>query len=196
MNSLTQTNNNNLVTGSLFEMSKRNGQSLAETFIGCDVVILVDTSGSMCSTDSRGGKSRYDVACEDLKALQGSLPGKIAVLSFSSDVMFCPSGVPIFQAGGTDMAKALQFAKIADAVEEMKFILISDGEPDDKIETLKVAKTYKNRIDVIFVGDENIPTGRVFLEKLSATTGGQTIVKDRVKELSEGIKFLLAEGKR
>lgn len=183
--------NQSLVEGSLYEIAKNNNQSIAESFINCDVVILVDTSGSMSVTDSLGGMSRYDVACEELKGLQDSLPGKIAVLSFSSDVEFCPSGVAVFQGGGTDMAKALQFAKVADGIPGMRFILISDGEPDYPTDTLRIAASYKNKIDTIYVGPENRPIGRDFLEKLAQTSGGQTITADRAKELKSGIETLL-----
>lgn len=186
--------NQSLVEGSLYEIAKNNNQSIAESFINCDVVILVDTSGSMSASDSRDGQSRYDVACAELRALQGSLPGKIAVLSFSEHVHFCPTGLPIYQGSTTDMAKALQFAKVADGIPGMRFILISDGEPDSRRESLAAAKSYQNRIDVIYVGNESIPTGRVFLENLSASTGGKTITNDRAKDLSGGIQFLLAEG--
>ena len=46
MNQITKSNQN-LVAGSLYDIAKKNNQSIAETFINCDVVILVDTSGSM-----------------------------------------------------------------------------------------------------------------------------------------------------
>lgn len=190
MNQITKSNQN-LVAGSLYDIAKKNNQSIAETFINCDVVILVDTSGSMSDSDNRDGQSRYDVACAELRALQGSLPGKIAVLSFSSDVEFCPSGVAFFQGGGTDMAKALQFAKVADGIPGMRFILISDGEPDYPTDTLRIAASYKNKIDTIYVGPENRPIGRDFLEKLAQTSGGQTITADRAKELKSGIETLL-----
>jgi len=179
-----------LVTGSLQDLAQKNNQSIAETFINCDVVILVDTSGSMSASDSRGGRSRYDVACDELRALQGSLPGKIAVLSFSSDVIFCPSGMPIFLGANTDMAKALQFAKIADT-PGMRFILISDGDPDDPAQTLSIATSYKNRIDAIYVGPEDHPIGQSFLQRLATASGGQTLTADRAKELKAGIETLL-----
>jgi Mg-chelatase subunit ChlD len=183
--------NQSLVEGSLYEIAKNTNQSIAESFINCDVVILVDTSGSMSASDSRDGQSRYDVACAELRALQGSLPGKIAVLSFSEHVHFCPTGLPIYQGSTTDMAKALQFAKVADGIPGMRFILISDGEPDYPTDTLRIAASYKNKIDTIYVGPENRPIGRDFLEKLAQTSGGQTITADRAKELKSGIETLL-----
>ena len=77
---------NSIVAGSLGAVAAQNGKSIAESFVSADAVIIVDTSGSMSQTDSRGGKSRYDVACQELKNLQASLPGKLALLSFSDDI--------------------------------------------------------------------------------------------------------------
>lgn len=190
MNTLSKINSD-LVTGSLQDIAQQKNQGLAETFMQCDVIILVDTSGSMDARDSRNKKSRYEVACEELKGLQGSLPGKIAVISFSSDVQFCPSGVPVFQGSGTDMAKALKFAKLADTISGMRFILISDGEPGSESETLAVAMTYNNQIDTIFVGPEERPAGRDFLQRLASASGGQTITADRAKELKASVETML-----
>ena len=53
---------NGIVKGSLADITMASGQSLAETFVGVEVVVIVDTSGSMGTHDSRGGKTRYDVA--------------------------------------------------------------------------------------------------------------------------------------
>lgn len=184
-----------LVPGSLSAIAKTSGASLAETFMSCDVVILVDTSGSMGAMDSRGGRTRYDIACEELAALQNSMPGKIAVISFSDDVMFCPAGIPHNFMGGTDLTKALQFIKIAD-VDGMQFILISDGEPDDPQMALRSAQTFENKISVIFVGDERNPRGRDFLERLAAATGGKALTADRAKELKSNIETLLLGGGR
>ena len=189
MNSITQ-RQSDLVTGSLLDLAKKNNTSIAETFMSCDVVILVDTSGSMASSDSRGGRSRYDVACDELRSLQESLPGKIAVLSFSGDVEFCPAGVATFMGSSTNMEKALKFAKLAD-VPGMRFILISDGEPDNPEATLAVAATYQCRIDTIFVGPEDMPAGQRFLANLAQASGGQTVTADRAKELKSGIETLL-----
>jgi hypothetical protein len=186
--------NDSLVIGSLLDMAQKNGQSLAESFLGCDAIVLVDTSGSMSATDSRGGRSRYDVACDELRALQGSLPGKIAVLSFSNTVEFCPSGVAVFMGSNTNMERALKFAKVAD-VPGVRFILISDGEPDNPEATLAAAKMYKSRIDTIFVGPENDLHARSFLDRLAQASGGQTVTADRAMELKAGIETLLLKAK-
>lgn len=183
---------NNLVVGSIGALAQQNNKSLAESFVSADVVIIVDVSGSMGDHDSRGGKARYEIACEELVQLQQNLPGKIAVFGFSDVVEFCPNGLPRFQQGGTDMAAALKFVKIAD-VPGMRFILISDGEPSDEKETLEIAKKFQNKIDVIFVGPEERPRGRDFLHRLAVATGGQAVTADRAAELAAGVMHLLGK---
>ncbi len=180
-----------IVTGSIADVAQRSGQSLAQTFVGAECVILVDTSGSMGSADSRGGRTRYAVACEELAALQGAMPGKIAVLSFASNAMFCPDGTPFNQQGGTDLAGALQFARMAD-VPGIRFIVISDGEPDDAAAALREAAKYQARIDVIYAGPEHSPAGRDFLTKLAQASGGNIVTADRAAGMALEAKRLLA----
>jgi len=184
--------NNQIIPGSIGAVAQQNGQSIAETFMNADVIILVDTSGSMDQHDSRDSRSRYDVACEELKNLQASLPGKLALLSFSSDVLFCPNGIPFNYQGMTDLAKALKFAKMAD-VKGIRFIVISDGEPDSESQALDVAKTYKARIDTIYVGPEG-GDGEAFLRKLAKASGGQGVTAAQVKELAGTVEKLLLAG--
>jgi len=184
-----------VVTGSLSALARTTGHSLAETFTSCDVVIIVDTSGSMATRDSRAGASRYDVAMEELRALQTRLPGKLAVIAFSDRASFCPSGIATYMGSGTALHDALKFSKIAD-VDGMQFILISDGQPDSPEKALAIARTYKNKINVIYVGPEDNPQGRDFLTRLASVTGGQTVTADRAKELQSGVLKLLGAGNR
>lgn len=181
--------NNQIIPGSLAAIAEQENKTIAETFVNADLVVIVDTSGSMNTHDSRGGRSRYKVACEELAAIQANHPGKIAVIAFSNFPMFCPDGIPHYFGEGTDMAEALRFAKIAD-VPGMNFILISDGEPDDCSTTLSIARTFQNKINVIYVGPEDKPSGRKFLEELAAATGGQSVTADRAKELKASIEKL------
>lgn len=183
---------NQIITGSVGDVAKRTNQSIATTFLSVDVVVLVDTSGSMGTPDSSFGRSRYEQACIELEKLQNNLPGKIGVISFSDRTEFCPFGKPVNIKGMTDLAGALSFAKIADLPSGMRFIVISDGEPDSQSEALRVAKTYRNKIDVIFVGNEAKPDGRDFLQRLAATSGGQLMTADRVKGLETAVQKLLA----
>lgn len=178
-----------IVQGSLGAIATQSGKSIAETFVNADAIILIDTSSSMSQEDSRGGNSRYEIACEELRKLQARLPGKLALLSFSDDVVFCPNGIPFNFGSSTNMVKALKFAKMGD-VKGMRFILISDGEPQNEEETLRVAKTYKNHIDTIYVGPEG-GDGQEFLMKLASMSGGQGKTIEQVKELSDHVERLL-----
>ena len=105
--------------------------------------------------------------------------------------MFCPNGQPFNLEGGTDLAGALGFAKVAD-VPDMRFVVISDGQPDSEREALKMAAGYQNRIDTIFVGPEDDQRGRSFLAKLASAKGGQSVTADRVAQLSSKVQYLLA----
>ena len=185
--------NKAIVTGSLSAMAEQTNKSIAETFISADAVVIVDTSGSMSAHDSRGNQERYAVACEELANLQQSLPGKVAVISFSSTVQFDPGGRPTYLGGGTDMVGALKFAKVAD-LPGMKFFLISDGQPDDERRTIDVARTYTNRINTIFVGPESDSLSRNFLRKLADATGGEHVTIGTQLELEAGIVGLLEGG--
>lgn len=186
-------NQNAMVQGSLGAVARQNGTSIAESFIECDAVILVDVSGSMGQNDSRGGQQRYKVACEELARLQKNMPGKIAVLSFSDATKFCAGGVPGFDMGGTDLTRALKFAKMAD-VTGMRFFVISDGCPDNEDSALTEARKFKNRIDTIYVGDESNRNAIDFLKRLAAASGGVHVDAARVLELSAKMELLLGAG--
>jgi len=188
-------NQSALVPGSIAALAQQQGASLAETFINADVIVICDTSGSMGSCDSRGGRSRYDVELEELAGLQRRLPGKIAVLSFSSQVMFCPGGQPYNFGGGTNLAGALDFARVAD-VPGMKFIVISDGQPDEPGAALTAARKYKAKIDTVYCGPEDDwGGGRSFLAQLAQASGGQAVTADRVLELGAKVEQLLLSGR-
>lgn len=47
-----------------------------------------------------------------------------------------------------------------------------------------------------YVGPEEYPAGRDFLQRLAAATGGQTVTADRAKELKAGIERLYLPGGR
>jgi len=179
-----------IVKGSLSAVAKSGNMSLAETFLNCDALILVDVSGSMSSDDARDGKSRYVVALEELASLQSTMPGKLAIVSFSDKAEFCPGGVPVFVGGGTGLANALRFAQVAD-VGGIRFVVISDGAPDDGEAALRVAFSYKGRIDTIYVGPELDSSGKVFLQKLAAAHKGQAVTADRASMLAEKTTQLL-----
>jgi len=182
-----------IVVGSIRDIAQKNEQSIAETFLGVNHVALVDTSGSMIASDSRDGKTRYDVACEELAHLQKTLPGEVAVISWSDSAIFCPSGVPTMLNSMTNMAAALKFAKVAD-LPGVTFYLISDGEPtcsEEKV--LQLAKSYTAKINGIFVGPEDECGGRNFLIEVARVSGGTMTTADCADGLATSI-LLLSDG--
>lgn len=184
-------NNTALVSGSIGAIARRNGASLAETFLSADVIVICDTSGSMQNRDGRGGRSRYDVELEELAKIQAELPGKIAIIAFSDDAMFCPNGQPVNLSGSTNLAGALEFAKVAD-LPGMRFVVISDGCPDDEQAALSAAAQYQAKIDTIFVGPEqDVSGGLAFLRRLAQASGGQSVTADRANELAAKVERLL-----
>jgi len=52
MNNLMK-NDNNIVHGSIADLARNQDQTIAESFIGADAIIIVDTSGSMDTPDSK-----------------------------------------------------------------------------------------------------------------------------------------------
>jgi len=180
------------VAGSLADTAEKGGQSLAETFLGADAIVICDTSGSMGAHDSQGGRKRYDVLLEELGHLQASQPGKLAVIAFSNFAQFIPGGQPPFLCAGTNLAGALEFARVAD-VDGMKFFVISDGLPNSGEKALAEARKYKGTISCIFVGPEG-GSGQKFLEKLARSAGGRFATAEAVKELAATAERLMLEG--
>jgi hypothetical protein len=163
-------------------------------FMGVKAFVMVDVSSSMDVCDAGNGKSRYDVACDELAKLQNENPGEIAVGAFSNHADFCPGGVPIHAGGMTDMAAALEMMLMADNTG-IRLVLISDGEPNDQSATLKIAGKFKSKIDTIFVGNETgfrpgVPA------QLAAATGGVAVVNktEDLGLLSNNITKLISAG--
>lgn len=175
MNQIQKRNLNAVASGSLSNIASKQGLTLAEAFMACDAIITIDTSASMDDCDVRPGDhtySRYQAACDELTRLQNELPGKVAVISFSSEVEFCPSGIPTHFSKGTAMEKALNFIKVADGCG-IRLIFISDGEAWDEASVLRIARTFASKIDTIFIGREGAP-GQRFLRELAEATGGMS----------------------
>jgi len=186
-------NEKSLVVGSMQHLANREGMSLAQTFMQAEVIILLDCSGSMGMRDAQDGMAREEVAEIELEKLQNAMPGKIALVCFADDVEFSPTGRPIHVGGSTHLNKGLRYIKQADEVD-MRFIVISDGEPNSRSKALAIAKTFKNKIDTIFVGSVNRDGGRDFLIELARVSGGEHVTMEKCLELSAGIMGLLSSG--
>lgn len=189
---MKNSNQQSIVAGSLGNVAKKNGTSIAAGFMNAKAFVMVDVSVSMAMGDAGGGLTRYEVALVQLTKLQDENPGEIAVGAFANHAEFCPSGIPINQNGMTDMVAALKMMLMADNTD-IRLVLISDGEPNDETETLKIARKFKSKIDTIFVGNES-GAGREFLRRLAAATGGVAVVNkvDQLNLLSENITRLIA----
>ena len=180
--------NQSIVPGSIAAIANRDGLTLAESFLNCEVLVVIDQSGSMGERDAPGGRSRYDAADGELQRLQKQHPGRVGVIEFSSAVKFCPGGLPSRDGGGTNMAAALNFARVSDGA--CKIVLISDGEPDRKNETLVAARRYRHPIHTVYIGPEG-GAGRDFLNQLAAATGGRSFESTAPGLLGEGVSQLL-----
>ena len=186
--------NKSIVKGSLSAISKKENKSLAESFMSCDTLLLVDMSASMADEDTPESIPRYEQAERDVIRLQGKYEGKVALVCFSSTVQFCPTGVPVRLMGGTDLLAALKFIKPADDCG-IKLILISDGEPHRKDQCLQYASQLKSQIDVVYVGpSDDAYGGQAWLQKFAAATGGQYIQSDNTGELFLPTEQLMLKG--
>jgi len=184
--------NAQIVRGSLSDIAKKNNQSLAESFLNAEIVILLDNSGSMEINDAPNGMSRQEAAERELKTIQGNFQGKVALVCFADYPVFSPNGKVVSCGGMTDMTAALHKIKVADDCG-LKIVLISDGAPDSESSTLQVASTFKSRIDCIYIGREE-GSGQAFLDKLMKVTGGKRFESNAPGMLGDGVSRLLLEG--
>ncbi len=179
-----------LVPGSLAAIAERDGLSLAESFLNCQILVLIDQSGSMSDTDAPGGRSRYDAAEDELARLQQQHPGQVGVVEFSYSIRFCPGGRPSREGLGTDMTGVLNFARVADGV--CQIVLISDGLPNTPEAALQAARRYHHPIHTIYIGPENdFEGGRQFLWQLAHSTGGRALQSDSPGLLTDNVEQLL-----
>ncbi len=137
------------------------------------VFLLLDTSGSM-DREMANLKKRIAGLREvvsDIKA-QGHVPMIAFGGPYDAMVRFVDE-VPE-PAGGTPLHAAIPFAKSYGAT---RLVVISDGEPDLRDESMIQAKAFGGRIDVVFVGDPGEP-GSFFLDELAKASGGKRFEGD------------------
>ena len=108
------------------------------------------------------------------------------MVAFSDDAAFMPGGQLPYPLAGTDMRRALEFVRPADGCG-IKYIVVSDGEPNDPEGALDVAKGM-SPIDCIHIGSDE--EGREFMERLAKASGGKS-VDCSVDLLEENITKLL-----
>jgi hypothetical protein len=180
-----------MVPGSVSAVAAFGDVTLAQAFLNVELVAIVDVSGSMATADSRDGRTRYDVACEELARLQGECPGLVALVAFAGSARFVPHGIPPLLGGGTNLAGALRFASRVDGTN-VTFCVVSDGWPDDAEGALSIARTFKDPISTIFVGPESDLAGQEFLLELARAARGTYQPDHRVSLLADKLRPLLA----
>ncbi len=127
------------------------------------VMFLIDTSGSMCGEP-------IDNLRKVVREVnpQGNGVSMIAFGGpYDAEVRFVDS-VPD-AAGGTPLDVAIPYAKEYGAT---RLVVVSDGMPNLREETLRAARDFGGRIDVVYVGVGG-DMGSQFLEELAHITGGK-----------------------
>lgn len=182
-----------ILPGSVADMAARNqGQMIPPA-----LVVIFDISYSMRAEDAKlkDGKttSRFLAGSEQLIELQAQYPGQLVLIDFGDVAQVRPGGYPDEPNGmNTYLAPGLKLAKELDT-GVMKFVVISDGLPQDEYEALEVGQTFLAGIDTIAIG--NVNTGADFLQKLAKATGG-TYHRDAsgMRMLGATIRALLGSG--
>lgn len=135
------------------------------------VFLLIDTSGSMNGPiDPREPKRRIDGLREVVAEIKGT--GHVPMIAFGGpwdgEVRFVDA-VPE-PAGGTPLHAAIPYAKQYGAT---RLVIVSDGMPDLKSQSLDAARQFGGRIDIVYVGDvKDGEGGLAFLESLAKLAGG------------------------
>ena len=206
INRSIQKSEQKVAQGSIYDVSNRQNVPVEAVMADAQAVVFLDRSGSMShyinedqydpfayNRPNPGGNTRFEDANKALEGIQRRYDGKIILIPFSTFPELQLNGVPRPPDGGTDVAAALEMGKQFDGLG-MKFVLISDGEPNSDVAAIEVAKTYEDPIDTIFIGADKDIRGIDFLNRLSAATRGQALGKIDVEKL-EGATVKLLEGR-
>lgn len=170
--------------GSVYDVAARRGEDLASVIANVEVVIMLDTSGSM-------NGEKYERAKAALAKVQERFEGKVLVISFGSSVDICLKGIPASADGGsTPLTEALHMAKQFDGTG-VRFIIISDGIPDNMVSAEETAKTFTDKIDTIFIGSDFDTVGIDFLRRIATGHSGNKVDP---KLLADRIMGFLTDG--
>lgn len=192
-----------IAIGSLSDVAVREDISLAEAFAGAERIILLDVSSSMENHDAVNHDavnlaghmvSRHEAAHDQVLRLQEKYQGKIALFCFSTEIVFCPDGVPNRLNQMTAMGSALRYIKAGDDMG-IGIDLISDGAPTESEEMVReIAGQFKTPINTIYIGPE-WGGGREFLMSLARLTGGHGVQSKQVGQFyEEEERLLLSSG--
>jgi len=179
-----------------------NPQKVAAALRDAELMTVIDCSGSMSAEDAgpNEDQQRHEAAQECLDILQEKFPGKIAVGAFNGlSHGLVHTGILPDPAGNTPMYDAMDFFYPKAITTKMKFVLISDGEPDagQGPKCISLARRYQYPIYAIYVGPpSNSLGGQEFLRRLAEASGGKFdhITLDNIKLLTDKIAGYLMAG--
>lgn len=160
-------NRHDVAKGSIKDIAAAEGKEEAEVLAEADAVILIDISSSMLDRMS-DGSSKHEHAKKNVLQLQRDFVGKLAIVQFNNFPKLCLDGIIDGASGGTSLTPALEFIEPLDAMPDVRFIIVSDGQPQDGTRALAAANRFKSEIDVIWIGEDNDLQGREFMEKLAS----------------------------
>ena len=185
MNTSIQKRETSIAEGSIFDLAKRQNKKPEEIIANADVIVLLDCSSSMeCGVGN--GSTRYDEAVKALEMIQQRYQGKVLLITFNAWASVQYGGLPPKPSGTTNLTHALEIASEFDDMG-MKFIVVSDGQPDNQNSALSVAGTFKSEIDTIFIGRDG-DYGLTFMNQLAT---GTAMGKVEPKLLGSSIAGLL-----
>lgn len=182
-----------IVKGSLAEVAQQNNGALIAPPVA---VVLVDISWSMDADDAQDERgrpaTRWAAAKAALERLQGEMPGQVALIAFGDTAVMCPDGVLPPTLGTTRLHEALAMARQADS-GSMRFVVISDGLPDDSDAAMAEARRFTGAVDCVYVGTDC--DGERFLKRMAQATGGQ-FHRDAsgLRLLDQTVRLMLAAG--
>ena len=179
-----------IVPGSIAHTTIQHGGQLPKPPI---MVVMFDISYSMDERDATlHGRtvSRYEAGVAQLKELQAKHPGQIAIIAFGDEATVCPGGVPPEPNGWTMLYLALEKAREADT-GAMKFVIISDGLPQQGDLAKREAEQFSVPIDVIYVGRDE--RGEEFMRDFAHGTGGTFYTDTSTMLLTATISKLLTD---
>lgn len=146
------------------------------------VFLLADTSGSMYAHLSpkpgapadAAPQRAIDVLREVVKTVRGD--SDLPIIAFGGPYDCEVRFVDVIPEpdGGTPLHAAIALAKQYGAT---RLVVISDGVPDLKEQSLDNARAFGGQIDVVYVGEEG-SGGSVFLNALASATGGKRLQGD------------------
>lgn len=180
-----------IVRGSIADMARREGVSLALAWMHVDLIVICDRSDSMAD-DAEPGVSRYARADAELRAIQARYPGRVALIAFNTSAQLEASGMLPPPYGGTSLAPALRLARQVHA-PGMRVLVITDGEVQDLDGAIAEARRLPVALEGLYVGPEG-GRGAAMLRRICEASNGRAET-GRLDRLLPTAQRLLTDGR-